>query len=85
MSEQPRLADPMGLGRENRGGDNQNQLSPEEKRVMESCTNEAFWYRSIPIGAFLASLAHLGVQRGFIRPSLNYGSGPKVILGGIVG
>ena len=52
---------------------------------MESCTNEAFWYRSIPIGAFLASVVHLGVQRGFIKPSLNYGSRPKVILGGIVG
>ena len=85
MSEQPQLADPMGLGRRDAGGNNPNQLSPEERRVMESCTNEAFWYRSIPIGAFLASLAHLGVQRGFLRPSLNYGSGPKVILGGIVG
>ena len=85
MSEPPQLADPMGLGRRDAGGNNPNQLSPEERRVMESCTNEAFWYRSIPIGAFLASLAHLGVQRGFLRPSLNYGSGPKVILGGIVG
>ena len=83
MSEQ--LADPMGLGRKDARGTNPNQLSPEERRVMESCTNEAFWYRSIPIGAFLASLAHLGVQRGFVRPSLNYGSGPKVILGGILG
>ena len=83
MSEQPQLADPLGLG----GGEGRgrNQLSPEEKRVMESCNSEAFWYRSIPIGAFLASLTHLGVQRGFLRPSLNYGSGPKVILGGMLG
>ena len=86
MSEKPQLADPLGLGGgEGRGRGNQPQLSPEERRVMESCTSEAFWYRSVPIGAFLASLAHLGVQRGFVRPSLNYGSGPKVILGGIVG
>ena len=85
MSEQPQLADPMGLGGGEGRGRNQPQLSPEERRVMESCTNEAFWYRSIPISAFLASLAHLGVQKGFLKPSLNYGSGPKVILGGIVG
>ena len=85
MSDQPQLADPMGLAQREGRGTNSNQLSPEERRVMESCTNEAFWYRSIPIGAFLASFVHLGVQRGFIRPSLNYGSSPKVVLGGIVG
>ena len=85
MSGQPQLADPMGLAGGDGRGQGRGQLSPEEKRVMDSCNSEAFYYRSLPFSAFLGTLAHLGVQRGYLRPSLNYGSGPKVILSGMIG
>ena len=85
MSGQPQLADPLGLGGGNQGQPRGQQLSPEEKRVMESCNSDSFFYRSLPFGAFLGTLAHLGVKNGYLRPSLNYGSGPKAVLAGLVG
>ena len=42
------------------------RLSPEEERVMQSCQSESFWYRSVPMSGFLAMLAGLGVQNGYL-------------------
>merc|ERR1719447_291070 len=52
---------------------------------MDSCNSESFYYRSLPFSAFLSTLAHFGVRNGYLRPSLNYGSGPKAILAGTIG
>jgi len=60
-------------------------ISDEERAVIQECQSESFWYRSLPISGVLAASAHLAVQRGVLRPSASYGSGPKVILASIVG
>ena len=61
------------------------RLSPEEQRVMAACQSESFWYRSVPMSGFLAMLAGVGVQNGYLSPSPKYGNRPKVILGSIIG
>lgn len=60
-------------------------LTPEEQKVIQSCQSESFWYRSIPLSALLASGAHFGVIRGYLKPHPSWGARPKVILGSIVG
>ena len=61
------------------------KLSEEEQRVMDSCKNESFWYRSVPASGFLALLAHMGVTNGTLKPHTKWGSKPKVILGATIG
>jgi hypothetical protein len=51
--------------------------SAEENRVLRECNRESFWYRSLPLGAILASLTHVAILRGILKPSLRFGSGPK--------
>jgi hypothetical protein len=52
-------------------------LPSEENRVLRECNRESFWYRSLPLGAILASLTHVAILRGILKPSLRFGSGPK--------
>jgi len=60
-------------------------ISEEERVVIQECQSESFWYRSLPLSGVLSASTHLAVQRGLLRPSASYGSGPKVILATIVG
>jgi len=60
-------------------------LSPEEKAVMKECTDESFWYRSLPLSVALMGTAHLLVERGILKPSLRYGSKPKVAIASFLG
>lgn len=60
-------------------------LSLEESRVLRSCQSESFWYRSVPLSALLASSAHFGVLRGYLKPHASWGARPKVVLGSIMG
>jgi len=60
-------------------------LSPEERRVLDVCRSESFWYRSLPIGTVLATTAHILVQQGMLKPSTRYGSRPKAFLGLLLG
>ena len=63
----------------------QASLSLEEQKILSSCQSESFWYRSIPIGAFLAGTAHLAVSKGYLKSHPSWGARPKVILGSIIG
>jgi len=63
----------------------QMNLSLEEQKVLQSCQSESFWYRSIPVSALLASAAHFGVLRGYLKPHPSWGARPKVVLGSILG
>lgn len=53
--------------------------------MLRQCNRESFWYRSLPIGAVLASVTHVAIARGLLKGSLKFGSGPKVIAASIFG
>lgn len=61
------------------------QLSIEEQRVLRDCNRESFWYRSLPLGALLASFTHVAIMRGMMKPNPRFGTGPKVIAASILG
>ncbi len=54
------------------------RLFSEENRVLRECNRESFWYRSLPLGAVLASFTHVAIARGILRPNPRFGSAPKV-------
>lgn len=60
-------------------------LSTEEMRVLKDCNKESFFKRCLPLSAFLASSTYLGVKNGFLKPHLNYGAAPKVIVSVVLG
>lgn len=60
-------------------------LSPEERAVMKECTDESFWYRSLPLSVAQGAVAHVLVEKEILKPSLRYGSKPKVALAVFVG
>ena len=55
------------------------------ERLVQSVLLDIRRYRSLPLSGLLAAGAHLGVQRGLLRPSPSYGARPKVVLGVLVG
>ncbi len=61
------------------------QMSPEEQRILRECNRESFFHRAMP----LSILGGLGVfaagKQGLLRPSPNYGMGPKIAIGSILG
>lgn len=60
-------------------------LSPLEMKILRECQVESYWYRSLPISAFLGAGALVGVRTGYLRPGANYGAAPKVIMASIIG
>lgn len=61
------------------------KFSPEELRVLRECNKESFYKRCLPISAFLATSTYLGVKNGFLKPNLNFGATPKIVVSVIVG
>ncbi|KAG5682409.1 hypothetical protein PVAND_011762 [Polypedilum vanderplanki] len=60
-------------------------FSADELRVLKECNIESFYQRSLPIGVGLGVCTYMAIQRGFLKPSANYGATPKVVLSSIVG
>jgi hypothetical protein len=54
-------------------------MSAEERRVLNECSSEAFWYRAVPGSILGGGLAALAINKGFISPSLRFGIYPKVM------
>ncbi|XP_065093080.1 OCIA domain-containing protein 1 [Ochlerotatus camptorhynchus] len=57
------------------------QFSPEELKVLQECNREAFFQRSMPLGTVFGLGTYYAIQRGFLKPSLRFGAGPKVFVG----
>lgn len=57
------------------------QFSPEELKVLQECNREAFFQRSMPLGTVFGLGTYYAVQRGFLKPSVRFGAGPKVFVG----
>eukprot|EP00088_Acartia_fossae_P053234 TRINITY_DN6046_c0_g1_i4.p1 TRINITY_DN6046_c0_g1~~TRINITY_DN6046_c0_g1_i4.p1 ORF type:complete len:307 (+),score=63.51 TRINITY_DN6046_c0_g1_i4:32-922(+) len=66
-------------------GFQQQQLTPEERSVMKECTDESFYYRSLPLSLGLGFAARVLVQKEILKPSLRYGATPKMVLFGTLG
>ncbi len=61
------------------------QLTQEEQRILQECNRESFIRRSFPL-SILSGFAVLAAGRqGLIKPSPNYGFGPKIAVGAICG
>ncbi|CRK97837.1 CLUMA_CG011213, isoform A [Clunio marinus] len=61
------------------------QFSKEELQVLKECDIEALVQRSIPIGTTFGVATWAAIQRGFLAPSVKFGSGPKVLAAVVVG
>lgn len=61
------------------------QFSPDELRVLKECEIESLTKRSIPLGTLFGVGCWSAVQRGYLKPNANYGSGPKVFAAVVVG
>nr|XP_029727575.1 OCIA domain-containing protein 1 [Aedes albopictus] len=57
------------------------QFSPEELKVLQECNREAFFQRSLPLGTVFGLGTYYAIQRGFLKPSVRFGAGPKVFVG----
>jgi len=60
-------------------------LTPEEKKVLDECSSESFFYRSLPLATLLMGGAQLAVKQGLLKPNPRFGGSPKMVLGGLVG
>lgn len=60
-------------------------FSAEELRVLKECNIESFYQRSAPIGILLGTGTFFAIQKGILKPSLNYGATPKVMIASILG
>jgi len=60
-------------------------LSPEERAVMAECTNESFFYRSLPLSIILMGATKAAVHREILKPNIKYGATPKMALASLIG
>ncbi|XP_032786650.2 OCIA domain-containing protein 1 [Daphnia magna] len=61
------------------------KFSPEELRVLKECNYESFYFRSLPMGTALGTLAYYGVKSGYLKGSTKWGPWPKILLGASFG
>lgn len=53
--------------------------------MLKECNTESFFQRSLPLGTGFGLAAYFATKNGYLRPSLKYGSTPKVVVGVILG
>ena len=53
--------------------------SEVEKRLLDECKNDCFWYRSVPAAGLAGAAVLTCIKTGKIQSSKKYGSVPKVL------
>uniref|UniRef100_A0A1A7YZJ4 OCIA domain-containing protein 1 n=1 Tax=Iconisemion striatum TaxID=60296 RepID=A0A1A7YZJ4_9TELE len=57
----------------------------EEKRMLQECNHESFFYRSVPFSVISMAITQALVTRGTLSASPRFGSLPKVAFAGFCG
>ncbi|XP_076053275.1 OCIA domain-containing protein asrij [Oratosquilla oratoria] len=60
-------------------------FTPEELRTLRECSNEAFYYRCMPLAAILSSGVFIAIRRGILSASPRFGYVPKILGASLVG
>ncbi|KAL1783409.1 OCIA domain-containing protein 1 isoform X1 [Sigmodon hispidus] len=60
-------------------------LTEEERRVFTECSEEIFWFRSVPLAATSMLITQGLISKGILSSHPRYGSIPKLIFACIMG
>jgi len=61
------------------------ELTQEEKRILDECRSDSFWYRALPLGLAFGSLTQAGIQAGKIAAAGRMGTVVRVFAAGTLG
>ncbi|KAM9792969.1 OCIA domain-containing protein 1 [Neosynchiropus ocellatus] len=60
-------------------------FNAEERRVLEECSAESFWYSALPLSLLSMASTQILISKGTLTAHPRFGSLPKVIFAGFLG
>lgn len=58
---------------------NSDDIDAAERRVLNECMREAFWYRSLPLATLAGAATLAAVRKGRLKANTRFGAAPKAV------